>query len=292
MDDYQKLAQRVSESAAEVQLEMQELEPEELVQKEFRGKLRSAPPGLNATLLPFQREGMSWMYCQEVGQSEDTSLLDYQDSETFTAMTETKKCGILADEMGMGKTVQTISLILDHRPILQHCLPNQKHPPNQNKQRKVLVEHEEKLWEQAYIEWKHEMNMCNVSPSIIHAMNPITKTRMHRGKKRDTQNLDTYAIEENEAGINRAGARAGTLVICPVAALTQWKNEIEKFCEPGSVSVIIYHGPDRERLIPRHMFRNYDVVITTYQVLEADFRKMTSPNRVKCPNCGGKFKVS
>ena len=27
-------------------------------------------------------------------------------------------------------------------------------------------------------------------------------------------------------------------------------------------------------------------------VLEADFRKMTSPNRVECPNCGGKFKVS
>ena len=26
-------------------------------------------------------------------------------------------------------------------------------------------------------------------------------------------------------------------------------------------------------------------------VLEADFRKMTSPNRVECPNCGGKFKV-
>lgn len=27
-------------------------------------------------------------------------------------------------------------------------------------------------------------------------------------------------------------------------------------------------------------------------MLEADFRKMTSPNRVECPNCGGKFKVS
>ena len=73
-------------------------------------------------------------------------------------------------------------------------------------------------------------------------------------------------------------------------ALTQWRNEIEKFTD-GSLTICTYHGPDRESQTPRELLKKYDVVLTTYQVVEADFRKMTSPNRVECPNCGGKFKI-
>ena len=54
------------------------------------------PPGLSLKLLPFQREGLYWMKQQEKGPW---------------------KGGMLADEMGMGKTIQTIALILsDHDP--------------------------------------------------------------------------------------------------------------------------------------------------------------------------------
>ena len=38
----------------------------ELVQKAFDGEMRDKPKGLTADLLPFQKEGVSWMYCQEV----------------------------------------------------------------------------------------------------------------------------------------------------------------------------------------------------------------------------------
>ncbi len=86
--------------------------------------------------------------------------------------------------------------------------------------------------------------------------------------------------------------RAGTLVICPVIALTQWKTEIEKFCQPNTLSVVTYHGPDRSNQTPKSLLAKCDVVLTTYQVLEADFRKMISPNKVKCPNCGKGFKVT
>ena len=81
------------------------------------------------------------------------------------------------------------------------------------------------------------------------------------------------------------------MVVCPVIALTQWKTEIEKFCEKNALSVATYHGPDRQKLMTRSLLCKYDVVLTTYQVLEADFRKMVSPNKVRCPNCGAKFKV-
>ena len=164
--------------------------------------------------------------------------------------------------VGMGKTLQTIATILDNRPKLQHASAGAKHPQGANL---GALKAEEKLWEKGLEDWKHEMVMQNVPKSIIPKA---------RGKK---------------VG---GGARAGTLVICPVIALTQWKTEIEKFTEHDSLSVCIYHGSDRASDLPRDMLCKYDVVLTTYQVLEADMRKMISPNKVKCPNCGGKFKVS
>lgn len=53
-----------------------------------------APPELLALLLPYQKEGLSWMVKQEA-----SSMAG----------------GILADEMGMGKTIQAIALILSNK---------------------------------------------------------------------------------------------------------------------------------------------------------------------------------
>ena len=65
-EDYERLVLRVEESKLELAKENEELQPDELVQVSFQGEQRSAPPGLVGNLLPFQVEGLSWMYHQEV----------------------------------------------------------------------------------------------------------------------------------------------------------------------------------------------------------------------------------
>jgi len=80
-DDYEKLVQQVEISKERIIEERKELRPDELVQKNFTGEIRSEPSGLVATLLPFQVEGFSWMRHQEVMEPEIRG-------------------GILADEMG------------------------------------------------------------------------------------------------------------------------------------------------------------------------------------------------
>jgi hypothetical protein len=81
-EDYETLALRVEESKLEMIKENEEIQPDELVQAAFQGEIRKSPPGLTADLLPFQVEGASWMYCQEVNVPENRG-------------------GTLADEMGM-----------------------------------------------------------------------------------------------------------------------------------------------------------------------------------------------
>jgi len=83
-EDKVLLEKQLEESKLRIDEENQEMDADELVQTAFQGELREAPPGLEATLLPFQREGVSWMYNQEKSEV---------------------KGGIEADEMGMVSAV-------------------------------------------------------------------------------------------------------------------------------------------------------------------------------------------
>lgn len=44
-EDYARLVEQVEVSKAKIKEEMEELEPDELVQKSFEGEIRSEPPG-------------------------------------------------------------------------------------------------------------------------------------------------------------------------------------------------------------------------------------------------------
>ena len=241
-DDRELLKQQLDESKLRIDEERKEMNADELVPAAFQGELRKAPPGLAANLLPFQREGVSWMYNQEINVKE-------------------VKGGILADEMGMGKTLQTITVILDNRPALQNCKISCKHPPNLSDLELKDRKSEDILWKDALKSCRHNLKMADVPQQLL-------------AKKK-----------------NAVGTRAGTLIVCPLIATNQWKEEIFKFTEENALTVCIYHGNNRHNAFPKEVLSKYDVVITTYQVLEVDFRKMVSPNKVKCPNCNKAFKI-
>ncbi|KAK8525984.1 hypothetical protein V6N13_017058 [Hibiscus sabdariffa] len=150
-------------------------------------------------LLRYQKEWLAWALKQE-------------DSET--------KGGILADEMGMGKTIQAIALVLAKRHFLREI---------------------------------GEPNGSSVTSG-------------------------------SSTDLPRIGC---TLVICPVVAVSQWVSEIDRFTSRGSNKVLVYHGANRgKNMTP---FSEYDFVITTYSIVESEYRKFMMPPKNKCPFCGKPF---
>ncbi|CAH02333.2 DNA repair protein RAD16 [Kluyveromyces lactis] len=64
--------------------------------------------------------------------------------------------------------------------------------------------------------------------------------------------------------------RKPSLVVAPTVALMQWKNEIEQHTNK-KLSVYMYHGANRTNNLGD--FKDVDVILTTYAVLESVYRK-------------------
>jgi len=97
------------------------------------------PEGLKLTMLPFQLEGLHWMRNQE--------------KTDFGG-------GILADEMGMGKTIQTIALLM----------AEPRHKPNLVVAPTV-----------ALIQWRNEIEKHTanaLSVTVFHGANRSTDTKV------------------------------------------------------------------------------------------------------------------
>ncbi|XP_051151809.1 DNA repair protein RAD16 isoform X2 [Andrographis paniculata] len=160
-------------------------------------------------LLRYQKEWLAWALKQEAS---------------------TVRGGILADEMGMGKTLQAISLVLLKRSM---SIGNHWHGSSSSS---VVKGHGP-----------------GSSASVVEGLPPIK----------------------------------GTLVICPLVAVMQWVSEIEKFTSEGSTKVLVYHGANRSK--NHYQFSEYDFVITTYSIVEAEYRKYVMPPKAKCQYCGKLF---
>ncbi|KAK6134726.1 hypothetical protein DH2020_031528 [Rehmannia glutinosa] len=66
-----------------------------------------------------------------------------------------------------------------------------------------------------------------------------------------------------------------------------WVSEIERFTSKGSTKVLVYHGANRAKNL--YQFAEYDFVITTYSIVEAEYRKYVMPPKEKCQYCGKLF---
>ena len=69
--------------------------------------------------------------------------------------------------------------------------------------------------------------------------------------------------------------------------MMQWASEIERCTTPGALSVLVVHG-NRNKLTLEAV-EAHDVVLTTYPVLEYEYRKIQNEHKVPCEYCGKKL---
>ena len=67
-------------------------------------------------------------------------------------------------------------------------------------------------------------------------------------------------------------ASSATLIVCPASVIGQWDNEIKRRTKRNALSVITYHGADRNRIAGQ--LHRHDIVLTTYQIVAREISKV------------------
>ncbi|SOV79579.1 DNA repair protein rhp16, putative [Plasmodium sp. gorilla clade G3] len=284
------------------------------------------PKELKYDLLQYQKEGIYWMINQEMSNV---------------------KGGILADEMGMGKTIQAITLILYQKLNKFNEIKVDEQDSDNDKIDYKKEEREEKchmlhcdIYKEDMLSFKEKDTKyekstkdldiqksynnsstildCNNSSSndlnvkeesecsVILIESDETQNKKINQKKdvieennvqtenmlnvKKIKNIKKECVNKNNNKLNCKmndfinKLQGQTLIIAPVAAVMQWKSEIEKFIDENILNVYVYHG--NSKMISDEELIKYDIVITSYAVVEVNFRKIVNKHKQPCEYCG------
>ncbi|KAG0321928.1 hypothetical protein BGZ99_003598 [Dissophora globulifera] len=229
------------------------------------------PALLQPQLLPFQRRSVAWCLQRECGIVNPAGEVEYKEPTALEKLPFSwehittpageslfinRLCGllcrgdpqlvdpepeprggILAEEMGLGKTVEMLALILLNRRKLDTEDMAVDAPPSETS---VLEE------------------------QLSHAhLDDSEQTGRSTSLETEVDNSGTSDVSSTASLIKSAA----TLIITPISILHQWASEIENHAP--SLRVFVYTDTAYEQITAEQLAR-YDVVLTTYPVLSKE----------------------
>lgn len=115
-----------------------------------------------------------------------------------------------------------------------------------------------------------DMGLGKTIQSIALISHDIIEHGLHLKKETKQQSMDyPHMIENTIKGT--IFQKGGTLVIAPLALLTQWKEEIERHTVKGFLSTYVYYAGMKN--VTSEELSKYSVVLTTYNTLVSEFKK-------------------
>ena len=192
-------------------------------------------------------------------------------SKIFPSASKTLRGGIQGDEMGMGKTIM-VTALLHQNKTTDMSWYNQQNISGKGKQRRI-----------------DDISMKKNDAIVIDESDednykPSQKESNKKQKRSNNTNKSSKSSTRVPGGFKLLSDT--TLIVVPMSLLGQWRDEILRSSEKGSVRVVTYYGDSKGNL-ENQLKRNtkvesedgtvvdysnaFKVVITSYGVLISDY---------------------
>ncbi|PWY97431.1 hypothetical protein BCV70DRAFT_195468 [Testicularia cyperi] len=164
----------------------------------------------------------------------------------FQRASKGSRGGILADEMGLGKTIMVASLLHANR---------------------APEEGEESEAEAAD------------DPGYVGGDDAGSALLRRKGGAKQTSLASAFAASSSTVDQRRALLRASvakgkaSLVVAPMSLIGQWRDELIRASNTGSLTPVLYYGDSKGDLLSQLESGQVDVVITSYGTLVTEYRR-------------------
>jgi SWI/SNF-related matrix-associated actin-dependent regulator of chromatin subfamily A3 len=178
---------------------------------------------------------------------------------------------ILCDDMGLGKTMQVIGLIL--------LAP----PPGVEYKVQTKIGSEQEVLEKEYIPLPEESVIRAANASTLKSVVKAAKLKVS-GKKADLlQRIFDGKVTQAVTGehfplsmrpridATSSSSTRCTLIVCPVSVMSNWVHQVRSHVEDGVLSLQMYHGTNRQGLLPAVQAGNVDILLVSYHTLAAEY---------------------
>jgi SNF2 family DNA or RNA helicase len=253
---------------------------DEMFDKQLEDQYKNLPDILmpacltNITLFDYQIQGIKWLvkketspspapfYKQVVEKGKQVYLCDITNASQQNSPKGIKG-SLLCDQMGLGKSVQTIGLIL-------------LAPPEgiEYKVNKAIAGNDEDT-----IPMPEEKTIRAANASTLKAILKTASLKVS-GKKQDlidrildAQANDKISGEHFPISMRPVASTTSrcTLIVCPVSVMGNWTHQVRSYVTPGVLNVSLYHGPKRNEILQDVKVGTVDILLVSYQTLAAEF---------------------
>ncbi|XP_076604419.1 helicase-like transcription factor isoform X2 [Chaetodon auriga] len=268
---------------------------------------KEAAKAVGTPLLPHQKQALSWMCARENKSAlppfwEKRGELYYNSLTHFSAkeIPERVRGGILADDMGLGKTLTTIAL------ILTNFHKGKRLPVDRSEEQTSPVKAKTQPQVASKLEGHSSAGLSDAAADLPEVVETVEKSdkSTSKGKTKATKRKPSKVLLEDldfAAALGGSASDTGskkkktskkptptldvespiaesaedlsartTLIISPLSVLSNWLEQFEQHVHANvKLNVYLYYGSDRNR--NKEFLSSQDVVITTYNVLSADF---------------------
>ncbi|KAM8916461.1 helicase-like transcription factor isoform 2-T2 [Spinachia spinachia] len=274
---------------------------------------KQASESVGTPLLPHQKQALSWMCVRENKSAlppfwEKRGELYYNRLTCFSAkeIPERIRGGILADDMGLGKTLTTIALILTNfhkgKPLPVEKSDKQPSPFKAQTKPEMASKLQGSISSQVDVICADSADVRD-KKSTSKGKKKATKQKPIKEASTFVEDLDFAAalggtantsLRKTKTAALTPGASVDfsiaesaddlsartTLIICPLSVISNWLDQFEQHVRADvKLNVYLYYGTERNR--SKTFLSSQDVVITTYNVLSADFGNKSPLHGIK-----------